>query len=181
MNFSALQRKKLLDIAESAILNCLDVKHDIEIPGEEIDDEFCKEAGAFVSVYVSNNLRGCIGTFSQNEPLFENVKKMAVSAAFDDSRFKPIRLDDIDELKIEISVLTPRKRIFSPDEIEVGKHGIYIISGMNRGTLLPQVAVKNDWSNIEFLEYCAQYKAGIHKSEWRNAELYTYEAIVFSG
>ena len=169
-----------MDIAESAILNYLDGKIDIEISPEKLDSEIKQDAGAFVSVYIGKELRGCIGTFSESKPLYENVKKMAVSAAFTDSRFRPIRKEETAKLQIELSVLTPRRQIFSPDEIEIGKHGIYIISGMNKGTLLPQVAEKNQWSSLEFLEYCAQYKTGLHKSGWKDAELYTYEAIVFS-
>ena len=179
MNLSITHRELLLDIAESAILNYLDGNIDIDISPEKLDSEIKRNAGAFVSVYIGKELRGCIGTFSESKPLFENVKKMAVSAAFTDNRFRPIGKEETVKLQIEISVLTPRKRIFSPDEIKIGKHGIYIISGMNKGTLLPQVAEKNQWSSLEFLEYCAHYKTGLHKSGWKDAELYTYEAIVF--
>lgn len=179
MNLSKSHRELLLDIAESAILNYLDGNIEIEISSEKLDSEIKQEAGAFVSVYIGKDLRGCIGTFSEDKPLYENVKNMAISAAFSDSRFRPIRFEETARLQIEISVLTPRKRIFSPGEIEIGKHGIYIISGMNKGTLLPQVAEKNHWSSLEFLEYCAKYKTGLHKSGWKDAELYTYEAIVF--
>jgi MEMO1 family protein len=180
MKLTKKDRELLLDIAESAILNYLDSNYEIDISQEKLSSEIMQETGAFVSVYIGKSLRGCIGTFSESDPLYENVKKMAVSAAFTDSRFRPIRKKETDQLLIEISVLTPRKRIYNPNEIVIGRHGIYIISGTNRGTLLPQVAEKNQWSSLEFLEYCAQYKTGLHKSGWRDAELYTYEAIVFS-
>lgn len=180
MKLGVKQTEQLLDIAESAILNYLDGNHNIEISEDKLDNEIKQDAGAFVSVYIGKDLRGCIGTFSESKPLYENVKKMAVSAAFSDSRFQSVKSKEIPQLGIEISVLTPRKQIYSPDEIEIGKHGIYIISGMNRGTLLPQVAEKNNWTSLEFLEYCAQYKTDLHKSGWKDAELFTYEAIVFS-
>ncbi len=179
MKIDQKNREALLDIAEAAILNHLDDSIDMLVDLEQLDSEIRVFAGAFVSVYVGDKLRGCIGTFSEDKPLDENVRKMAVSAAFQDSRFKAVSSDETGKLGIEISVLTPRKRIYSEDEVEIGKHGIYIVSGIRRGTLLPQVAVKNAWSSREFLEYCAEYKTGLHKSGWRNAELYTYEAIVF--
>ncbi|MCK4881241.1 MAG: AmmeMemoRadiSam system protein A, partial [Bacteroidales bacterium] len=135
--------------------------------------------GAFVSLYVDHHLRGCIGTFSEEEPLYKNVTKMAVSAAIDDSRFTSIHPDELSRLELEISILTPRQRIYDPSEIVIGKHGIYIKHGANRGTLLPQVAVKQDWSIKEFLGNCSKYKAGIGWDGWKAAELYTYEAIIF--
>lgn len=144
-------------------------------PSETLHDR----CGAFVSVYVNRELRGCIGTFSEEEPLYLNVKNMAVSAATEDSRFKPIQADELGRLELEISILTPRKRIFDPSEIIIGKHGIFLKHGFNRGTLLPQVAVKQGWSPEEFLGNCARYKAGIGWDGWKTAEVYTYEAIVF--
>lgn len=181
MKLSNKNKEFLLNTAESAILNYLDGNITYMDTSAGLPDDVTKqETGAFVSVYIGKELRGCIGTFSESKPLFENVKRMAVSAAFSDSRFRPISYGETAQLKIEISVLTPRKQIYSPDEIEIGKHGIYIISGMNKGTLLPQVAEKNQWNSLEFLEYCAQYKAGLHKNGWKEAKLYSYEAIVFS-
>ena len=180
MKISQKNRDTLLDIAEAAILNHLGERKEIAVDPEQFDNEITARAGAFVSIYVDQKLRGCIGTFSEDKPLFENVQKMAISAAFQDNRFEAISSDETGKLGIEISVLTPRERIYSEDEIEIGKHGIYMISGMQRGTLLPQVAVKNSWTGREFLEYCAQYKTGLHKSGWHDAEIYTYEAIIFS-
>jgi hypothetical protein len=81
-------------------------------------------------------------------------------------------------MKVEISVLLPRKRIFGPDEIEIGTHGIYLIHGYRRATLLPQVALTNNWTPVEFLECCAENKLGLSKSSWKEAELYVYEAIL---
>jgi AmmeMemoRadiSam system protein A len=104
---------------------------------------------------------------------------MAISAATADNRFSPVEPDELDTLHIEISVLTPRKRIQDTSDIIIGKHGIYMIRGSNRGTLLPQVAVKQGWSVEEFLGNCAKYKAGVGWDGWKSADLYTYEAIVF--
>jgi AmmeMemoRadiSam system protein A len=137
------------------------------------------KCGVFVSLYVDEELRGCIGTFSEEETLCENLRNMAVSAATTDNRFEPILPEELFRLIIEISVLTPRTRIYDSSEIEIGKHGIYMVRGMNRGTLLPQVAVKQNWDAEQLLGNCSRYKAGMGWNGWKTAELYTYEAIIF--
>jgi len=136
--------------------------------------------GAFVSLYYSGKLRGCIGTFSEDSPLVENVRNMAASAATSDTRFDPLTSSELDQVQIEISVLTPRIRIYDIAEIIPGKHGIFMRKGMNRGTLLPQVALTQNWTRDEFLGNCAKYKAGIGWDGWKTADIYTYEALVFS-
>jgi AmmeMemoRadiSam system protein A len=139
-----------------------------------------RKCGAFVSLYVHDKLRGCIGTFSEEVSVRENVKQMAIFAATTDSRFDPILPEELDKLSIEISILTPRTRIYDISDIEIGKHGIFMIHGMNRGTLLPQVAVSQNWDVFQLLGNCSRYKAGLGWEGWKTAELYTYEAIVFN-
>ena len=104
---------------------------------------------------------------------------MAVAAATQDSRFEPVNPSEIDHLNIEISVLTPLKKIKSIDEIVLGKHGIYIVKGDRSGTFLPQVATETHWTKEEFLGHCAQDKAFIGWNGWKDADIYTYEALVF--
>jgi AmmeMemoRadiSam system protein A len=104
---------------------------------------------------------------------------MAISAATEDYRFESVNTDELKDIDIEISVLTPMKRIYNIEEIELGKHGIYIKKGGRSGTFLPQVANETQWSIEEFVGHCARDKAGIGWDGWRDAELYTYEAIVF--
>lgn len=135
--------------------------------------------GAFVTLYKDGNLRGCIGRFDAKEPLFEVVQEMAVSSATKDYRFPKVNQDEFGEIEIEISVLTPMKKISSIDEIELGKHGIYIVQGTRSGTFLPQVATETAWKLEQFLGHCAQDKAGIGWDGWKNADIYTYEALVF--
>jgi AmmeMemoRadiSam system protein A len=142
----------------------------------EIFEMYC---GAFVSIYVEGDLRGCIGTFSEEHTLYQNIRDMAVSAATTDTRFKPLTLSELNGFQLEISVLSPKIRIFDKSEIVLGKHGIFMRKGTNRGTLLPQVAESQGWSVEEFLGNCARYKAGIGWDGWQTAELYTYEATVF--
>lgn len=142
-------------------------------------ENFVLHCGAFVSIYVDGDLRGCIGTFSEKHTLYQNIRDMAVSAATTDTRFKQMTPTELDRFQLEISVLSPRKRIYDPSEITIGKHGIFMKKGTDRGTLLPQVAKNQGWSVEELLGNCARDKAGIGWDGWQTAELYTYEATVF--
>ena len=137
------------------------------------------KCGAFVSLHKCGRLRGCIGHFGEDYPLHEIVAKMAYAAAFEDPRFMPVTSGELADIDIEISVLTPMRRIQSIDEFQLHRHGIYIKKGFRSGTFLPQVADEVNWTKEEFLGHCAQDKAGIGWDGWRDAELYVYEAIVF--
>jgi hypothetical protein len=137
------------------------------------------KCGAFVSLHKHGRLRGCIGHFGEDYPLHEIVARMARAAAFEDPRFMPVTSDELADIDIEISVLTPMRRIQSIDEFQLHRHGIYIKKGYRSGTFLPQVADEVNWTKEEFLGHCAQDKAGIGWDGWRDAELYVYEAIVF--
>jgi len=108
------------------------------------------------------------------------VRDMAVAAALQDYRFPPVTPAEVDDLDIEISVLTPLKRIHSIDEFKLGRDGIYMVKDGRSGTFLPQVADETRWNKEEFLGHCARDKAGIGWDGWKDAELYTYRAIVFS-
>ena len=138
-----------------------------------------QKCGAFVSLHKQGRLRGCIGHFGEDTPLHEIVAEMARAAAFEDPRFLPVTRDELDDLDIEISVLTPMRRIQSLDEFELHRHGIYIRKGYRSGTFLPQVADEVNWTKEEFVGHCSQDKAGLGWDGWRDAELYVYEAIVF--
>lgn len=138
-----------------------------------------RKCGAFVSLHKQGRLRGCIGHFGEDVPLHQIVAEMARAAAFEDPRFLPVTRDELDDLDIEISVLTPMRRIQSIDEFQLHKHGIYIRKGYRSGTFLPQVADEVNWTKEEFLGHCSQDKAGLGWNGWRDAELYVYEAIVF--
>jgi AmmeMemoRadiSam system protein A len=104
---------------------------------------------------------------------------MAVASASQDYRFSPVEPSEVKNLQIEISVLTPMRKIGSIAEFELGKQGIYIKKGTRSGTFLPQVAQETNWTKEEFLGHCAEDKAGIGWDGWKDAELYVYEAIVF--
>lgn len=139
-----------------------------------------EKTGVFVSLYVEGILRGCMGNFGEKETLNDLAQQMAVSAACD-RRFEPVTAKELDMLELEISVLSPLKKIRSTNEIELGKHGILIKKGFNSGTFLPQVAQKNDWDLEKFLGHCSRDKAGLGWEGWKDADLFTYEAQIFRG
>lgn len=179
MSLTSNDREQLLTIAKNAI-----VAHISQSGAYEQDYENCSEIlrlsyGAFVSVYVDGHLRGCLGWFETEKPLCKAIAELAVSAATEDSRFQPVNEEELPSLGIEISALSPLKRIESIDEIEVGKHGIYLRMGIMTGTFLPQVATNNNWSREEFLGYCARDKAKIGWEGWKKADIFTFEADVF--
>ena len=167
----------LKKIAYDSIKDSLDgkpVSHLSPLPSH-----LSSKCGAFVSLHKQGRLRGCIGHFGEDVPLYEIVAEMARAAAFEDPRFLPVTRNELDDLDIEISVLTPMRRIQSLDEFELHRHGIYIRKGYRSGTFLPQVADEVNWSKEEFVGHCSQDKAGLGWDGWRDAELYVYEAIVF--
>ncbi len=151
----------------------------LQIDDSQFSGNLKKHLGAFVTLKKNNKLRGCIGRFMPSEPLWQVVQQMAIAAATEDPRFPPVTIDELDDITIEISVLTPLQRINSLQEVQVGKHGIYVRHGINSGTLLPQVATENNWDREQFVGYCCKYKAGLDYDCWRYAELFVYEAIVF--
>jgi AmmeMemoRadiSam system protein A len=172
-------KKDLLSIARTSIERFVKNRKKLEIEEKTIPSILKTPCGAFVTLKKDGNLRGCIGRFDASEPLYQVVQEMAIASSTQDYRFSPVESNEIPELKIEISVLTPMRRISSLDEIELGKHGIYIKKGNRSGTFLPQVATETGWTKEEYLGHCAQDKAGIGWNGWKDAELYVYEALVF--
>lgn len=178
LNFSQAEKNELLTIARNAIYNHL--QPDAGSRGiQKASDKLNQQLGAFVSVYVDDKLRGCIGRFEPELPLHRLLEELAVSAATGDSRFDPVGADELDGLSIEISVLSPLKLIRSIDEIVPGKHGICLKKGIHSGTFLPQVAARNNWDVETLLSHCAAEKAGIGWDGWRDADIYTYDAEIF--
>ena len=173
------EKKTLKGIAFQSIKDSLDGKSIAQPIFNPQFSIFNLKCGAFVSLHKFGRLRGCIGHFGEDYPLHEIVAKMAYAAAFEDPRFMPVTSDELADIDIEISVLTPMRRIQSIDEFQLHRHGIYIKKGFRSGTFLPQVADEVNWTKEEFLGHCAQDKAGIGWDGWRDAELYVYEAIVF--
>jgi AmmeMemoRadiSam system protein A len=137
-------------------------------------------SGAFVSLHAGEHLRGCIGQIVSDQELYCTVQRCAISAALEDYRFSPVVLDELPGLTIEISVLTPMERNRDVEQIQVGKHGLYVVRGGNRGLLLPQVASQYRWSRETFLSQACR-KAGLPDDAWQQpaTAIYTFEAQVF--
>jgi hypothetical protein len=178
MELTAKEKDTLLDIAKKAIAAKVSNK---DMPKLNVDSESLQEKrGAFVTLKKRGHLRGCIGYIRPVKPLGATVQEMAVAAAFHDPRFPSLKPDEVQDLTFEISVLSPLKRIGDINEIEVGKHGLYIVHGYNAGLLLPQVAVEYEWDRETFLkETC--HKAGLPMQAWmdKETEIYIFSADYF--
>jgi len=136
--------------------------------------------GAFVTLKTKGTLRGCIGMIRAAKPLYETVIEMAAEAAFADPRFMPLDQNDLDQLEIEISALSPLSRVTDLNEIEIGRDGLMIVFGSHSGLLLPQVATENNWDLVTFLEQTC-LKAGLPKNSYKDksAQIYKFSADVF--
>lgn len=178
MELTKKEKATLLEIVKKTIASKVNDKN---IPKFTIESEILKEKrGAFVTIKKRDHLRGCIGYIKAVKPLWETVQEMAIAAAFHDPRFPALKADELAELSYEISVLSPLKRIKDISEIEVGKHGLYIIRGYNSGLLLPQVAVEHNLNRESFLrETCC--KAGLPPQAWqeKETEIYIFSADYF--
>lgn len=172
------ERRALLGLARKAIARRL--KLDRPAPSTAAASGLTERNGCFVTLHKAGRLRGCIGRFTSDEPLPRTVEEMAEAAAFEDPRFPPLSKNELDEIDLEISVLTPMRRVARPDEVEVGRHGVYIIRGHCRGVLLPQVATENFWDRETFLEHTC-LKAGLGRDLWKDpkTEIYVFSAEVF--
>jgi AmmeMemoRadiSam system protein B/AmmeMemoRadiSam system protein A len=174
-------KKTLLQIARNTLTEKIVNNRFSKIETGGFSPALLTPAGAFVTLHtVEGQLRGCIGRFQPDIPLYKVVKEMTISAALNDYRFSPVKAEEIPSLDIEISVLTPLKKINSIDELELGKDGIYIRNDGRSGTFLPQVAESTGWSKEEFLGHCSRDKAGLGWDGWKDADLFTYQAIIFS-
>jgi AmmeMemoRadiSam system protein B/AmmeMemoRadiSam system protein A len=172
------EKKTLHHIAKTVVENKARGK---AVPEFKIESPILKEnRGAFVTIQKKGQLRGCIGYIEGHGPLHKTIEEMAEAAAFRDPRFTPVKEKELSELEFEISVLTPLKRTKDVNEIEVGKHGIYIKKGWYSGLLLPQVATEYGWDRQAFLEHTCQ-KAGLPSNAWKekDTEIYIFSADIF--
>jgi MEMO1 family protein len=178
LSFTKEEINQLFSIARNSIHEMLYENKRLTIDPSTISPNLKKNMGAFVTLNIDGNLRGCIGQFTSTDPLYEVVNQMAVASAFGDTRFTPLTKEEVNKIKIEISVLGPLKKIKNISEIVLGKHGIYIKKGIRSGTMLPQVATGNHWTVEQFLGYTSRDKAGLGWEGWKNADIYIYEAVV---
>ena len=175
-SFTDEEKKAMIATARSAIYKALRLDFDGDVTPVGILKE--KGYGVFVTLHLNGHLRGCIGRFTSNDTLAATIRDMAESAAFSDPRFPALSRNEAFKINIEVSVLSPLKRINSIEEFKLGRDGIYMIKGRNHGTFLPQVAEETGWSTEEFLGHCARDKAGIGWDGWKDADLYTYQSEV---
>ena len=174
---SAEEKKELLRLARSSVN--LFIREEKVINYDTQSSILLSKKGAFVTLKKEGHLRGCIGYIEPVLPLYQTIIRASIFAACRDPRFPPVSSDELEKLEIEISVLTPLKKIQNPRLVEVGKHGLVISKGNKKGLLLPQVPVENRWSRETFLRQ-ACLKAGLPENAWKTgAEIFIFEAVVF--
>ena len=172
------QQRFLLGLARRAIESHLTGKGPLRETSP--DPPLRMERGAFVTLHVDGELRGCIGYPLPVKPLDETVVEMAVAAASQDFRFETLRVGELGRLTIEISLLSLPRPVDDPSEVEVGRDGIIVTKGFNRGLLLPQVPVEQGWDRETYLRHGC-IKAGLRPDEWRKgARIEVFTAQVFS-
>jgi AmmeMemoRadiSam system protein A len=178
MELTKKEKDSLLDVVKKTIEAKVNNK---DFQKFTVDSTTLKEKrGAFVTLKKRGHLRGCIGYINAVKPLWETVQEMALAAAFHDPRFPSLKPEELNELTFEISVLSSLQRVKDINEIQVGKHGLYIVRGHNSGLLLPQVASEYGWDRETFLqETCC--KAGLQPQDWtdKDTEIYIFSADYF--
>lgn len=177
MNLTEEEKKLLKDLALDTIEAKLAGK---PLAEPTITERLKEKRGAFVTIRKKGQLRGCIGYIRGVAPLHSTVKDMAVQAAFHDPRFRPLDRTEFGEIDIEISVLTPMRKVTDIEEIQVGTHGIYLEKGVNAGLLLPQVATEYGWDRTTFVENTCM-KAGLPRDAYKQPgmTIYVFGADVF--
>ncbi|MGB6474922.1 MAG: AmmeMemoRadiSam system protein A [Candidatus Sulfotelmatobacter sp.] len=177
--FSPAERTQLLSLAHQAILSALEHgPNQREVALNPPTAHLAELRGVFTSLYLRGALRGCVGYVFPTTPLYRAVAETACAAAFEDTRFHPVKLDEAASLQVELSVLSPPRPILA-DAIEVGRHGLLISSSGFRGLLLPQVPAERSWNRITFLEQTCR-KAGLPLDAWqKGANIEAFTAEVF--
>ena len=175
IEFSPEERLVLLRLAHDAILSALD-KRDISL--DPPTPHLSEPRGAFTSLYLHRDLRGCVGYVLPVSPVYRAVAETARAAAFDDTRFNPVKFEEARLLQVELSILSPPQAI-SAEAVEIGRHGLVISMHGSRGLLLPQVPVEHGWDRTTFLEQTCR-KAGLPLDAWqKGATIEAFNAEVF--
>jgi AmmeMemoRadiSam system protein B/AmmeMemoRadiSam system protein A len=177
LTLSPEQQTEILELARTTIAEYLDSG---AVSALELDDEVLNRlSGVFVTLKEQGELRGCIGHTQSDLPLYQAVQQTAVAAAVEDPRFPPLTADELAGVDIEVSILSPFRRVIDVEQIQVGTHGLMIYAMGHQGLLLPQVPVEQGWDRAEYLENLC-YKAGLPAGCWeQGASLYLFTALVF--
>jgi uncharacterized protein len=172
------EKKALLEVARCALVAT--VRHHQRNGDLPREGALSCPGGAFVTLFLSNRLRGCIGRLPSKTPLVDVVARCAEAVSSEDPRFARVVPEELEGIEIELSVLSPLSDV-RPDQIEPGKHGLLVSNGARRGVLLPQVATQFHWNGIRFLEATCE-KAGLAKDAWkaRQTRVQAFTAEVFS-
>jgi AmmeMemoRadiSam system protein A len=172
------QQRFLLGLARRAVEHYLKTQEKLSVKAE--DEAFQEKRGAFVTIKVHEELRGCIGYPLPFKPLVETIIDVATAAATEDYRFESLSLDELADAKFEISVLSRPEPIGDAKAVEVGKHGIIISKGFHKGLLLPQVPLEYNWDLETYLRHGC-LKAGLDEDEWKKGvQIEVFTAQVFS-
>jgi AmmeMemoRadiSam system protein A len=173
--FTAEERAVLLRLAHESIVSALERR---EISLTPPSPHLNEPRGAFTTIYFHGNLRGCVGYVFPVASLYRTVAETARAAAFEDTRFSPVTLQEAADLGVSLSILSPL-RVIAPEEVEIGRHGLVVSQGGRRGLLLPQVPVEHQWDRVTFIEQTCR-KAGLPLDAWRlGATLEAFTAEVF--
>ncbi len=169
----------LMKIAREAITHFVHKQTYRPTPREE--KNLTQRSGCFVTIKQDGQLRGCIGNFQSERPLYQEIAEMATASCSKDPRFHPMEEAELENFSLEISVLSPLEKIEDCEQIEVGKHGIYIEKNFSRGVLLPQVATDYGWDRQTFLQQTC-LKAGLPTNAWQesDAEIYIFSAQIIT-
>jgi AmmeMemoRadiSam system protein A len=177
MVLSSLDRELLLSVARQALESRV---FRFPPPDPACSGPLALRCGVFVSIHNGDHLRGCLGSLSGDAPLARTLPHLGAAVADSDPRFPAVAAAELPHLHVELSLLTPERRIGTLDDIEVGRHGLIVEQGRARGLLLPQVATEYAWDRETFVEHTC-IKAGLAPGAWKNgARLHTFEALVFS-
>lgn len=174
-------RLQLLIIARKSIEYYLDQKKQFTLDNQS-NPIFMEERAVFVTLHRDGNLRGCIGHMHARIPLYKAVIQMSVAAAFEDPRFPTVQKEELDNIEIEISVLSPMERISDYNQIQMGIDGVWIKKDLHSGVYLPQVATDTGWDRETFLRSLCSSKAGLPADAYKdtNTEIYIFQVEKFS-
>lgn len=178
-NLTEEEQKTLLKLSRDVLLSYIKNSPLPKIEDYKITENLKQQYGVFVTLHKKGDLRGCIGYIEGRCPVYQAVIDNTVNSSTCDPRFIPVQENELKDIDIEISVMTPLKKIKSTDEIVIGKHGLVIRKGGRSGLFLPQVPIEWNWNKQEYLMHLCQ-KASLPLDAWKEgAELYTFSAQVF--